>query len=471
MIIKGYIFGLLYGLFCIALSAIAHKSDMKVEYTRKITHILVGFEWFILNHYFGANMHFLIICLIFTFLVAIIHKTNLVPGMSSNADNSRGTIYYCMAMTIMAIIVLFVPAMMPAFGIGVLCTSLGDGFAGVFGRIKKYNVKIYGNKTFFGSLSCFVFSLSSIFLISQIYKLNIKWYLAVVIALFATELELFAKKGIDNITITVGVSFLSFVFAYYPSRSFNYVIPLLLTLPIIVFVHQKMALSKWGILVAIILDVIASIAFGNVGFLILIMFFLGSLVADRIKRQDKEGFERRGVKQVLANGALGIVFAIIYLIFPSKAWFVGYCAVFAESFADTVSSGIGSKAKTTLDPFRLKCVEKGTSGGMSIIGTVSAFFASSIIASISIVSDEIAFIDAVIILTTGFLGSIFDSFLGSVFQIKYKCKTCGKITERESHCDSRCDKYSGFVFITNNTVNFASTAFSAAFAAVIFAFF
>ena len=105
MIIKGYIFSLLYGLFCIAVSAIAHKAGMKTEYTRKITHILVGFEWFILNHYFGASVHFLIVCLVFTAIILIIHKTNIVPSISSDGENSKGTIYYCIAMSIMATIV------------------------------------------------------------------------------------------------------------------------------------------------------------------------------------------------------------------------------------------------------------------------------------------------------------------------------------------------------------------------------
>jgi uncharacterized protein (TIGR00297 family) len=464
MIIKGYILSLLYGFLCIAISAVVHKAGIKAEYTRKITHILVGFEWFILNHYFGASSHFLIVCLIFTLVILMMHKTKFVPAISSDRENSIGTIYYCIAMSGMAALVLFVPEMMRAFGIGVLCTSLGDGFAGLFGRIKKYNRKIYGSKTLFGSLACFVFCLLSVFLFVEAFALSIKWYLAIVIALFATEIELFAKKGIDNITVTFGASILSFIFASYPNDSINFVLPLLVTIPMIAFVYHKKALTKWGILAAVVLDISVSIAFGNVGFLILCTFFLGSLVADKIKKQKKSEFECRGAKQVLANGFLGIVFAIIYLNFPHKIWLVAFLAAFAEAFADTVSSGIGSRAKNAFDPFKFKSVEKGTSGGMSILGTSSALLASCIIASLSLAFYEITFIDAIIISLAGFSASVFDSFLGSLIQAKYECSVCGKTVEESIHCGKSAKKTSGISFVDNNVVNLLSTAFSSALA-------
>ena len=116
MILKGYLISLIYGLFCIGISAIAYKLSVKSFYTRKITHILVGFEWMILQHYFGASIHFVVVCLVFTALVLIIHKTKLLPSLSSESDNSCGTIYYCLAMTVMSIVVLIFPQMMIPFG-------------------------------------------------------------------------------------------------------------------------------------------------------------------------------------------------------------------------------------------------------------------------------------------------------------------------------------------------------------------
>jgi uncharacterized membrane protein len=77
---------------------------------------------------------------------------------------------------------------------------------------------------------------------------------------------------------------------------------------------------------------------------------------------------------------------------------------------------------------------------------------------------EIKFIDAIIISLAGFSGSVFDSFLGSLIQAKYKCSVCGKTVEESIHCGKSAKKTSGISFVDNNVVNFLSTAFSSALA-------
>ena len=74
----------------------------------------------------------------------------------------------------------------------------------------------------------------------------------------------------------------------------------------------------------------------------------------------------------------------------------------------------------------------------------------------------------VVISLAGFLGAIFDSFLGSVFQIKYKCEKCGEVIEREEHCGTRCERFSGFEFFDNDVVNLLSGAFAATVATLVF---
>ena len=68
---------------------------------------------------------------------------------------------------------------------------------------------------------------------------------------------------------------------------------------------------------------------------------------------------------------------------------------------------------------------------------------------------------------SAFLGSIFDSFLGSLFQVKYKCTECSKITEKEVHCGKPTVKYSGFSFFDNDVVNLLSGAFAAIVAIIV----
>ena len=460
MILKGYLFSLLYGLFCIAISALAHRLGMKSVYTRKIAHVLIGFEWVILYHYFGASIHFVIVCLVFTAIISILHITRLFPSILSNEENSLGTVYYCLAMTLMSVVVFVFPQMMLPFGIGVFCTSIGDGLAGVFGRIERYNFKLYEKKTFLGTLSCFILSFLSILILSSVYKININPIYAILIVLFAAELELFAKNGVDNITVTVGASFLSYFFINFPTFILCYITPILLTLPIVVFVHKKNALTTNGIMTALILDLVVSIAFGNMGFCILVCFFGGSLIADKLKMREEKHKHPRSAIQVLANGSLGIVFGILYFIWPSPVFFVAFASVFSEAFADTASSGIGYRSKRTYDVFRMRKAMAGTSGGMSLRGTLSALISAAFISVISAFDSEVGFTEAFIILVSGFCGSIFDSFLGSLLQGKYKCSVCGEYTEEKIHCSEKAVLQSGFAWMDNSAVNFLSTAFA-----------
>lgn len=467
MILKGYLLSLIYGLFCIAASVIAHKLGLKSVYSRKITHILIGFEWVILSRCFGASIHFVVVCLVFTTLVCVIYRFNALPSLSSKGENSHGTIYYCIAMTVMSIITFIFPEMMIPFGIGVFCTSLGDGFAGIFGQIKKYNRKVNDNKTLLGSLACFLFSEASILAINYIYGAEIKILHTFCIALFAAILELFAKDGIDNITVTVGAAFLSYLFISSPAFIIHYILPISLTLPIVAFVHKKKALSVAGTIVALILDLVASIAFGNFGFIILMAFFGFSMIADKLKKNPSNKKEERTAFQVLANGSLGILFSVIYLIHPSKVWIVAFCAVFAEALSDTASSGIGSRAQRTYDICRRKRVETGVSGGMSILGTTSALVSSIFISAISLLSQHIGILEALIVCISGFFGSFIDSLLGSLLQGKFQCTVCGKNTEERIHCNEKASHISGLAFVNNSAVNFISTVFASIMSIVL----
>ena len=396
------------------------------------------------------------------------HITGIVPSLKSKEENSRGTIYYCVAMTVMSIIVYIFPQMMIPFGVGVFCTSMGDGFAGVLGIVKKHNKVIYGNKTLFGFFACLGFSFLSITLLYLAYEVEMNLIYVALIAVFASVLELFAKKGIDNVTVTLGTALLSYFLINFPTFILYYILPLIFTIPIVSFVYSKKALTTHGIIAALMLDIISSISFGNIGFVILVVFFGGSLIADRFKKDTNNHREERTVIQVLANGSLGIVFSIANMIYPSKIWLVAFTAVFAEALADTAASGVGSRSTVVYDLFRGRRVEPGTSGGMSILGTASALISSIIVSIIAMTSNEIGIKEAIVIALSGFFGAIFDSLLGSLLQIKYKCTVCSKIVETKEHCNHAATKFRGISFVNNDFVNLFSTLFATIMAGVLY---
>lgn len=472
MIIKGYIFSILYAIICLAFAFILYKNGVAKKTTRKVVHILVGFEWVILNHFFfDRRIHFLTVCIIFLLILALSYRKKLLPMISSDGDNSPGTVYYAVAMSVMALITLFIPSMMLPFGIGVFCTSLGDGFAGLIGQSisPKVNKRIYQNKTIFGTIASFVFSLIPILIFRHIFEIKLSVICCIVIAAFATELELFVGRGLDNIAVTLGTAFLSFLLINY-QQTLNYIVPIILTPLIIVFSLKKNALTVSGVLAAILLDVVVSVCLKNKGFILLLAFFAIGVLVDKVKKRynkAEQNIEKRGSKrdavQVFANGLVPMFCAIIYFVTTDKIFAICYVAALAEALADTASSGIGVFSKFTFDPFRMKKCEKGISGGMSILGTVASLLGAIIIAIIALAMKFISFSEALMVVLAGFLGAFFDSFIGSILQVKYKCMICGKITEREEHCSTPSLPYSGIKFITNDTVNLCGTLFAASF--------
>ena len=477
MILKGYIFGIGYALICLLISFIFYKLGMPKKYTRKVVHILVGFEWVILYRYFGAGIHFLAVCVAFLLLLTIAYICKLMPMISSDADNAPGTVYYAVAMTGVAAVGCFIPEVMLPFGIGVMCTSVGDGLAGVAGQlVRRNNPKIFGDKTLLGVLTNFAASSICAFIISSAYSMDISILHCLAIGLLSAELELVTPYGLDNISITWGITALSYALMYFASIN-NYLIPILFTPLIIVFSVKKRALTPDGIIAALLLDIAVSVAFGNVGFLVLCSFFIGSIITDKIKKRYKnksrtdnnEDNDCRNYMQVLANGMVAFLCSVFFIITKNQIFIFPFVASLAEAFSDTSASGFGALAKRTYDPFRRIECESGISGGMSVHGTVASLVAALIISAFAYILgfEGYGLFEFAVVALCAFLGACFDSLLGSFVQVKYRCSVCDKIIESEEHCGKKAVKCSGISFVDNDIVNLLSSAFSAVLASLI----
>lgn len=481
MVLTGYFAAVLYALICLLVAWLVYKLGLSKKYTRKIVHILVGFEWVILYHFMGAGIHFLIVCLLFLTILTISYKGKLMPMISSDSDNAPGTVYYAVAMSGVAFVGCFVPEIMIPFGIGVFCTSVGDGFAGVIGQIfTKRNPQIYENKTLVGTIANFVMSTLCAFVLPLLYGMQLSVWQSMAIGALSMGLELVTGGGFDNVTITWGTTALAYGFMYFSDIG-EYIIPILLTVPMIMFARAKNALTTGGLVAALLLDAFVSVAFGNFGFVTLCIFFVGSIIIDKIKKcmikggrnpVEKKG-DCRDFIQVFSNGVVCAIASVAFIVTRETILLLPFVASIAEAFADTAASGLGVFADKTFDPFRFKKCEKGMSGGMSLIGTLASIVAAAFIALSAICWGRIGFgvTEFWIVTFSGFLGALFDSFLGSLIQAKYKCKVCKKITEKETHCGEETQLCSGLSFIDNDVVNAASCAFSAVIAIVMGVFF
>jgi len=475
-ILKGYLFGTGYAFLCLLFALLLYKLGVAKKVTRKVVHILVGFEWVILYHFFGAGLNFLAVCVFFLFVLWAAYKWKMMPMISSDNDNAPGTVYYAVAMTGVAIVGCFIPEVMLPFGVGIMCTSVGDGFAGVVGQcIKKKNPKIYGNKSLYGTLANFIASFGAAFVMNIVYDLGLSIWHAVAIAALSVTLELVTGRGLDNITITWGCTALTAGFMYFENINF-YLVPILLSPWFIAVAYKKKALTFGGVVMAVVIDLFISVSLGNFGFTLLGSFFAIAVLVDKFKKRvKKQGRNEESAKgdcrdymQVIANGMLAGLCALLYLGSRERVFILAFSAALAEALADTVSSGIGIAAKRTYDPFRWRVCESGISGGMSVLGTFSSLVAAYGMSMIAYAFGVVNFVEALIITAAAFLGGVFDSFLGSLLQAKYKCSVCGKITEKNLHCGERTERFRGLSFIDNDAVNMLSGIFAAVFASLVF---
>ena len=471
MIALGYILAFLYGIFCLLLAHVAYKLGMPKIYTRKLVHVLVGFEWVILYFFHGTTIHSLVVCIAFLALLFIVSRKNLMPMISSESDNSLGTVYYAVAMSVMAAVCFLLPELMIPFGIAAFCTSFGDGFAGIVGQsIKCKNPKIYGNKSLYGTLANFVFSFISAEIFVLVFELDLKLLQVFAIAFICVCFELLGAFGFDNILLPLAVFALSSAFLYFDGIG-NFLAPILLTPLVLLLVNKKKLLTKDGVLAAVLIDIFISLSLGNFGFILLLTFLLLGAFSDKFKKkigQKKQNSENRNWKQVLANSSVATLLAVAYFITKNNVFAILFATALAEALSDTFSSSFGSLAPHAYDITRMKKIKKGLSGGVSLIGTLFGLLGAGIIALVTLafgVADAKLFL---IIFVSAFFGMLFDSVLGSLLQVKYKCPVCGEITEKRLHCNTETAHNCGVKCVSNNLVNLLSTAFSAALAAVLF---
>jgi len=224
---------------------------------------------------------------------------------------------------------------------------------------------------------------------------------------------------------------------------------------------------------AIAATITGMIIFGVGGWqwaVLLLTFFITSSALSRLFKKRKQGLDEKFSKgherdagQVFGNGGLATAFVLIHALYPeSSLGWVGFAASLAAVNADTWATELG-----VLNPHppRLitklnRVVEKGTSGGISLIGTLASLAGSFAIAlPASLFADNWSLIP--IITLAGLFGSLFDSFLGATVQAMYYCPTDKKETEKHPlhTCGTETIHIRGWKWLDNDWVNFVCSAF------------
>ncbi len=247
----------------------------------------------------------------------------------------------------------------------------------------------------------------------------------------------------------------------------------LLAVVVAMLSFRAKVLSQSGALAASILGIVV-FGLGGINWAILLLaFFISSSalskVAGRRKKSLVEKFSKgstRDSSQVLANGGVAGVFVLLHLFFPNEAWpWLGFAGALAAVNADTWATELGVLSKgDAIHLLSRKKVERGTSGAISMLGTVAALLGGLLISFLAIIfwpdkigrwAGDIWWIPLIAISLAGLFGSMVDSILGAGLQAIYYCPTCNKETERSPFhiCGSHTTFKRGWVWLNNDWVN------------------
>lgn len=251
--------------------------------------------------------------------------------------------------------------------------------------------------------------------------------------------------------------------------------------------YRRNSLTQSGMGAAILLGTLVYGLGHWIFYVFMMFFFMSSLVirrivtvlypsAHRALMHHHQKHEARSWVQVAANGGILALISALYTIWPSHFMIFVAAVSMAAATSDTWASEIGvlshEKPKSLL---KRQVMETGLSGGVTTLGLWASLGGSALIAVIfGLYLGVVTGFDLRLVLITllcllgGFIGSVFDSILGELFQAKYK-NLKAEIVEVSTTAEDILIQ--GFRWFDNNLVNFLSNVFVVgSFSALVFYF-
>jgi uncharacterized protein (TIGR00297 family) len=220
------------------------------------------------------------------------------------------------------------------------------------------------------------------------------------------------------------------------------------------------SLSNSGAVAAFVTGTICAAA-GWSWAILLISLFIAATALSKLRRRRKarligsivEKGGERDVWQVLANGGVYVASATGYLIHPDPLWFALGAGSLAAASADTWATEIGTlSARDPVSITSWRRVPPGTSGGITLIGTLGGIVGALFVAAGAwLLAWPVPFAAVAL---AGIAGALADSILGGTLQARRWCERCEKFTEREIHdCGTRTTRAGGVKGMNNDVVN------------------
>lgn len=241
--------------------------------------------------------------------------------------------------------------------------------------------------------------------------------------------------------------------------------------------YRARSLSRSGALAAVAVGTAAIAASWYWGAL-LVIYFVGSTLLSHLGRVRKEQLTsgvlakggERDAAQVIANG--GIFAACILLsaatvdkvaVTLSLAALGALATAAADTWATEIGTLLGGTPRSLLT---MKPVPSGTSGGVSIAGSLAMIAGAAFIAGVAVALDLTS--DLPIVVAAGVAGAIADSLLGATIQERRWCAACDRGSEQRVHnCGSSTRLVGGRAWMDNDMVNLVATFVGAAVAVLL----
>ncbi len=202
--------------------------------------------------------------------------------------------------------------------------------------------------------------------------------------------------------------------------------------------HRKSILTKNGSIGAFFVGIIIGIMGHITWVILLLIFFLTSFLATKYKfeykktkgLQEGKGGER-GLKNVLANGAVPVLIAILsfvsehYSYLDKGTWSIIFISSIAVAASDTLASELGVISDKVYLITNGKRVKAGVDGGISALGQMAAFIAAAYTAALGFLAftyfdliDQCWCFVIPLVTFIGFLGCQVDSVFGATLETK-----------------------------------------------------